>query len=71
MKTKLLFVLKLIFSVYLGAVIGYIILSLGSTKTAYLLKAISPSVLYNEIIAGNPVIIIFAVLGFVFFILLK
>ncbi len=70
-KSKLVFILKLIFSVYLGAVIGYIIISLGSTRSDYLLKAISPVVLYNEIVSQNPVVIIFAVLGFIFFLLLR
>lgn len=70
-KSKLLFILKFIFSVYLGAVIGYIIMSLGSTKSDYFLKALSPVVLYNEIVAENPVVIIFAVLGIIFFILFK
>ncbi|HSD63656.1 MAG TPA: hypothetical protein VLB50_07650 [Ignavibacteriaceae bacterium] len=70
-KSKLLFILKFFFSVYLGAVIGYIIMSLGSTKSDYFLRALSPVVLYNEIIAENPVVIVFAVLGIIFFILFK
>lgn len=70
-KSKLLFIIKLIFSVYLGAVIGYIIMSLESTRSDYLLKAISPVILYNEIISQNPVVIIFAILGLIFFLLLR
>lgn len=70
-KSKLLFLVKLIFSIYLGSVVGYIIMSLGSTKTDYFFKALSPVNLYNEIAAGNPVVILFAAIGVVFFILFK
>ena len=70
-KPKLIFLLKLIFSVYMGSVVGYIITYLGSTKTDYFLKALSPVILYNEIVAENPVVILFAVLGLIIFILFK
>ena len=68
-KSKLVFVLKFVFSVYLGSAVGYVIMSLGSTKTDYFVKALSPVILYNEIISGNAVILLFAVIGIVFFIL--
>lgn len=71
LKSKFIFLLKFLFSVYLGGVIGYIIMSLGATKSDYFLKAISPVILYNEIMAQNPVVIIFALLGIIFFILFK
>ncbi|HEY6906021.1 MAG TPA: hypothetical protein VI230_01050 [Ignavibacteriaceae bacterium] len=70
-KTKLVFILKLIFSVYLGAATGYIVMSLVSTKTDYFLKAISPSVLYHEMISGNPIVLLFALLGIIIFIFFK
>ena len=70
-KDKVIFVVKLIFSVYLGSVVGYIINSMGSTNTDYFFKALGPVNLYNEIAAGNPVVILFAVIGIVFFILFK
>ena len=71
LKSKLFFVLKLIFSIYLGSAVGYIINSLGSTKTDYFLKALSPGILYDEIITGDPVVLLFAVLGIVIFIFFK
>ncbi len=71
MKSKLWFILKLLFSAYLGSAIGYIIMSLGSTKTDYFLKAISPSVLYHQIIIGSPLVILFAVLGIIVFLFFK
>lgn len=70
-KSKILFVVKLIFSLYLGSALGYIISSLGSTKTDYFFKALSPLNLYDEIAAGNPVVLLFAGIGIVFFILFK
>ncbi len=71
LKSKLVFFLQLIFSIYLGSAVGYIINSLGSTKTDYFLKALSPGILYDEIISGDPVVIFFASLGIVFFILFR
>lgn len=71
LKSKLVFILKLLFSFYLGSAVGYIIMSLGSTKINYFLKAISPSILYNEIISGNPGVILFAILGVIIFIFFK
>lgn len=70
-KSKVLFVVKLVFSIYLGSAVGYIVSSLGSTKTDYFVKALSPVILFNEIISGNPLILLFAALGIVFFILFK
>ena len=70
-KDKVIFVVKLIFSVYLGSAVGYIIMSMGSTKTDYFFKALGPVNLYNEIAAGNMVVILFAGIGVVFFILFK
>jgi hypothetical protein len=70
-KSKLLFVLKFIFSVYLGSAVGYVITSLGSTKTDYFIKALSPVNLYEEIARGNPIVLLFAAIGIVFFILFK
>jgi hypothetical protein len=58
-------------SFYLGSAVGYIIMSLGSTKTDYFLRAVSPSILYNEIISGNPLVILFAMLGIIIFIFFK
>ena len=46
-------------------------MSLGSTKTDYFLKAISPAVLYHEMITGNPLVILFAVLGVIIFLFFK
>lgn len=71
LKSRLFFVVQLVFSIYLGAAVGYIINSLGSTKTDYFIKALSPGILYDQITAGNPVILLFAVLGIVFFILFR
>jgi sorbitol-specific phosphotransferase system component IIBC len=70
-KSKLWFILKVLFSIYLGSAVGYIIMSLGSTKTDYFLKAISPAVLYHEMITGNPLVILFAVLGVIIFLFFK
>jgi hypothetical protein len=70
-KSKILFTLKLVFSFYLGSAVGYIIMSLGSTKSDYFLKAITPGILYHEIISGNPIVLLFALLGIGLFILFK
>ena len=70
-KSKLLFTLKLLFSFYLGSAVGYIIMSLGSTKSDYFLKAITPGILYQEIISGNPIVLLFALLGVVLFVWFK
>ena len=70
-KSKIVFTLKLLFSFYLGSAVGYIITSLGSTKSDYFLKAITPDILYQEIISGNLVVLLFAVLGIVLFIFFK
>ncbi len=71
LKSKLVFILKFLFSIYLGAAVGYIINSLGSTKTDYFVRALSPDVLYTELISGNPLVLLFAALGIVFFLLFK
>jgi len=70
-KSKLVFILKLVFSLYLGAAVGYIINSLGSTKTDYFLKAIIPTNLYHEIVIGNPIVILFTAIGLIFLFLFK
>ncbi len=70
-KSKVLFIVKLVFSIYLGSAVGYIVASLGSTKTDYFIKALSPVILYNEIISGSPIVLLFAAIGVVFFIIFK
>jgi len=45
--------LKLVIGSYVCAILGYIIISVGSERKNYLTEAFSPIKLFNEILVGN------------------
>jgi hypothetical protein len=58
--------LKLIISVYLCAVLVFILVNVGSHNENYLTDAFSPIKLFEEVISGNFLFIIYTTLGTVF-----
>jgi len=66
LKDILKFSLKLIVSVYLCAVLVFILLNVGSANENYLTDAFSPIKLFEEIISGNFLFITFTTIGAVF-----
>jgi len=66
LKDILKFSLKLIVSVYLCAVLVFILLNVGSANENYLTDAFSPIKLFEEIISGNFLFIMYTTIGAVF-----
>ena len=66
LKNIIKFSLKLIISVYLCGVVVYILLNVGSANEDYLTDAFSPVKLFEEIISGNLLFILYTTLGTVF-----
>lgn len=62
---------KLIVTVYLFNVIGYLIMAVGYTKNYSLSDAVSPLRMINGIISGNAGSILLTLLGVIFFCLFK
>ena len=60
------FSLKLLISVYLCAVLVFILLNVGSANENYLTDAFSPVKLFEEIISGNFLFIMYTTIGAVF-----
>ncbi|HEY6436155.1 MAG TPA: hypothetical protein VIY47_06170 [Ignavibacteriaceae bacterium] len=60
------FSLKLIIAVYLCGVLVFILLNVGSANKDYLTDAFSPVKLFEEIISGNLLFILYTTLGTVF-----
>jgi hypothetical protein len=58
--------LKLIISVYLCGVLVFILLNVGSENKNYLADAFSPVKLFEEILSGNFLFILYTTLGTVF-----
>ncbi len=66
LKDFIKFSLKLIISVYLCAVLIYILINVGSHNENYLTDAFSPIKLFEEIIFGNFLFIMYTTLATVF-----
>jgi hypothetical protein len=66
LKDVIKFSLKLIIAVYLCSVLVYILLNVGSANENYLTDAFSPIKLFEEIISGNFLFILYTTLGTVF-----
>jgi hypothetical protein len=66
LKDILKFSLKLILAVYVCGVLVFILLNIGSADENYLTDAFSPVKLFEEIISGNFLFILYATLGTVF-----
>ena len=66
LKDFIKFSLKLIISVYLCAVLIFILLNVGSHNENYLTAAFSPIKLFEEIISGNFLFIMYTTIGTVF-----
>jgi hypothetical protein len=58
--------LKLIISVYLCGVLVFILINVGSENKNYLADAFSPVIIFEEIISGNFLFILYTTLGTVF-----
>jgi hypothetical protein len=66
LKDFIKFSLKLIISVYLCAVLIFILINVGSHNENYLTDAFSPIKLFEEIISGNFLFIMYTTLATVF-----
>ncbi len=66
LKDFIKFSLKLIISVYLCAVLIFILINVGSHNENYLTDAFSPIKLFEEIISGNFSFIIYTTIATVF-----
>ena len=66
LKDVITFSLKLILSVYVCAVLIFILLNVGSANENYLTDAFSPIKLFEELISGNFLFIMFTTIGAVF-----
>ncbi len=66
LKDFIKFSLKLIVSVYFCAVFIFILINVGSNNENYLIDAFSPIKLFEEIISGNFLFIMFTIIGTVF-----
>jgi len=66
LKDIIKFILKLIIAVYVCGVLVFILLNAGSTNENYLTDAFSPAKLFEEIISGNFLFILYTTLGTVF-----
>ncbi len=60
------FTLRLIVTLYVGAIFAFILVSIGSNNNNFLLDAFSPVKLFNEIAAGNLLFIMITILATVF-----
>ncbi len=59
---------KVVISIYIASVIGYIIFNVGSDNKDYFVKAFSPGELYNKIVSGDISFIMFIILATAFLI---
>ena len=66
LKDFIKFSLKLIISVYLCAVLTFILINVGSHNENYLTDAFSPIKLFEEIITGNFLFIMYTTIATVF-----
>jgi len=66
LKDIIRFSLNLIVSIYLCAVLVFILLNVGSANENYLTDAFSPIKLFEELISGNFLFIMFTTIGAVF-----
>jgi uncharacterized integral membrane protein len=66
LKDYIKFSLKLIISVYLCAVLIFILINVGSHNENYLTDAFSPIKLFEEIITGNFLFIMYTTIATVF-----
>ena len=66
LKDYIKLLLKSIISVYLCAVIVFILVNFGSHSENYLTDAFSPIKLFEEVISGNFLFIMYTTLGTVF-----
>lgn len=66
LKDIIKFLLKLIIAVYVCGILVFILLNAGSANENYLTDAFSPVKLFEEIISGNFLFILYTTLGTVF-----
>ena len=66
LKDIIKFSLNLIVSIYLCAVLVFILLNVGSANENYLTDAFSPIKLFEELISGNFLFIMYTTIGAVF-----
>lgn len=66
LKDFIKFLLKLVISVYLSAALIYILINVGSHNENYFVDAFSPIKLFEEIISGNFLFIMYTSLAVIF-----